>query len=143
MRAYLFIYVFILGSAINSDRIDDVNMNRMETAQRVLMKEIHQQIQRKMVQMILPRGNSSQYTKRERLWGGRRDQKLLITNWHKTNTKVVVGTRGGQQEVKRRQRKTHNESLWTYAASATALAIQLSTCICFLSIVYSVFFIVL
>jgi hypothetical protein len=34
MWAYLIIYVFILGSAINSDGKDDINMNRMETAQR-------------------------------------------------------------------------------------------------------------
>jgi hypothetical protein len=142
MWAYLFIYVFILGSAINSESTDDVNMNRMETAQRVFKNEIHQQIQRKMVQMILPRGNTSQYIKRERLWGGRRDQKLFITNWHETNTKVLVGRRGEQQEVKWRQRKTHTESLQMYA-SVTALAIQLSTCNCFLSVVYSVFFIAL
>jgi hypothetical protein len=57
--------------------------------------------------MILQRGNSSQYNKREKLWGGRREIKLLITNSHKTETKVVVGRRGEQQEVKRRQRKTH------------------------------------
>jgi hypothetical protein len=58
-------------------------------------------------------------------WGGRRDQKLFITNWHKTKTKVVVGRRE-QHEVKRRQRKTNTESLQTYAASVIARAIQLT-----------------
>lgn len=64
-----------------------------------------------------------QYSKMERMWGGRRDQTLFITNSHKTATKVVVGRR--EQEVKRRQRKTHTESLQKYAASVTAFAIQL------------------
>jgi len=37
---------------------------------------------------------------------GKRDQKIFTTNLHKTETKVVVGRRGEEQEVKRRQRKT-------------------------------------
>jgi hypothetical protein len=116
--------VFILGSATNSEGKDDVYINRAETVRRVLKKDIYQQIQRKMVQLILQRGNSSQYNKRETMSGGRRDQKLFTTNSHKTETEVVVQRR--EQEVKRRQRKTHTDSLQTFATSVTALAIQLT-----------------
>jgi hypothetical protein len=90
----------------------------METVRRVL-KDIYQQIHRKMVQLILQRGNSSWYTKRETLWwrggGVRGYQKLFTTNSHKTETKVVVERRGDEQEVKWKQRKTQTESLQTYA----------------------------
>jgi hypothetical protein len=65
MWVHLFIYVFILGSATNSEGKDDVNIY---TVQRVLKMDIYQQIQRKMVQLILQRGNSSWYTKRETPW---------------------------------------------------------------------------
>jgi hypothetical protein len=96
----ILIYLFILGSATNSEGKDDVNIYRMETVRKVLKKDNYQQIQRKMVQLILQGGNSSWYTKRETLGGGRRYQKLFITNSHKTETKVVVGRRGDEQEVK-------------------------------------------
>jgi hypothetical protein len=126
MWVYLFIYVFILDSATNSEGKDHVIINRTETVQRVSKKDIYQQIQKKMVQLILQRGNSSQYTKRETLWGGGRDQKLFTTNSHKTETKVVVGRTGEEQEVKKRQRKIYTESLQTYATSVTALGIQMT-----------------
>ena len=89
----------------------------------MLKKDIYQQIQRKMVKLILQTGKNSQYTKRETLWGGRRDQKLFTTNSHKTGTKLVVGRRGEEQEVKRRQRMTQTDSLQTHATSVTELAI--------------------
>jgi hypothetical protein len=92
MWVYLFIYVFILGSETNSEGKDGVNINRMQTVGRVLKKDIYQQIQRKMVQLILQRGNSSQYTKRETVWGGRRDQKLFTTNSHKFHICRVLPT---------------------------------------------------
>jgi len=88
----------------------------------VLKKDIYQQIQRKMVKLILQTGKNSQYTKRETPWGGRRDQKLFTTNSHKTGTKLVVGRRE-EREVKRRQRMTQTDSLQTHATSVTELAI--------------------